>query len=108
MPLLCKIFWPSALRAFSGLKHAADEAAFSTQHQETRNMTLLRRTALAAGLACGAVLALGTAHAEATFPAKPIRVVVPYGPGSGTDNSARYFTQKIAERTGWTFIIENK
>lgn len=71
-------------------------------------MTLLRRTALAAGLACGAVLALGTAHAQDNFPSKPIRVVVPYGPGSGTDNSARYFTQKIAEKTGWTFIIENK
>jgi len=72
-------------------------------------MTLLRRTALATGLACGVFLAVGAAHAQADkFPSKPIRLIVPYGTGSGTDNSARYFTQKIAEKTGWTFLIENK
>ncbi len=72
-------------------------------------MTLLRRTALAASLACAALLAVGTAYAQAdTFPSKPIRVIVPYGTGSGTDNSVRYFTQKVAEKTGWNFIIENK
>jgi tripartite-type tricarboxylate transporter receptor subunit TctC len=42
------------------------------------------------------------------WPAKPIRVIVPFPPGGGTDIVARETTQKVAAATGWTFVIDNK
>ena len=42
------------------------------------------------------------------WPAKPIRTVVRFPAGGGTDIVARSVTQKIAGSTKWTFVIENK
>ena len=42
------------------------------------------------------------------WPAKPIRTVVPFPAGGGTDIVARDVTQKIAGSTKWTFVIDNK
>jgi tripartite-type tricarboxylate transporter receptor subunit TctC len=42
------------------------------------------------------------------WPSKPVRIVVPYPPGGGNDNLARIFGQKLTERTGQPFVIENK
>ena len=53
------------------------------------------------------VLCAGAAHAQA-WPTKPIRVVVPFPPGGGTDIIAREASQKVAAATGWTFVIDNK
>lgn len=53
-----------------------------------------------------AVLA-GAVQAQA-YPSKPIRVIVPFPPGGGTDIIARETTQKVSMATGWTFIIENR
>jgi len=54
-------------------------------------------------LACAAAIA----HAQ-TYPSKPIRFIVPFPPGGGTDTNSRALTQKIAKNTGWTFVIDNK
>ena len=43
-----------------------------------------------------------------TFPSRPIRFVVPFGPGSGTDTSARYFARKLQDLTGQAVVVENK
>jgi tripartite-type tricarboxylate transporter receptor subunit TctC len=66
-------------------------------------MPQLRHTfaALAAAFACSA------AFAQA-YPAKPIRVLVPFPPGGGTDIVAREVTQRVAANAGWTFVVENK
>jgi len=61
-------------------------------------------TALAAG---AAVLAVPTVRAQA-WPAKPIRVIVPYPPGGFTDVTARLVTQKLQERLGQTVLVDNK
>jgi tripartite-type tricarboxylate transporter receptor subunit TctC len=51
-------------------------------------------------------LTLG-AHAQ-SFPAKPIRIVVPFGPGSATDTITRMLTEKAGKSLGTTFVVENK
>jgi tripartite-type tricarboxylate transporter receptor subunit TctC len=66
-------------------------------------MTQLRRSL--AGLA--AAFACSLAFAQA-YPAKPIRVLVPFPPGGGTDIVARTVTPKMAEILGQPFIIENR
>lgn len=56
-------------------------------------------------------LALGTLAAGVqaqAWPAKPIRLIVPFPPGGGTDTIARETSQRVAAATGWTFVIENK
>ena len=56
-----------------------------------------------------ATLSAGPALAQAQdFPAKPIKFVVPFPPGSGTDTSARYFGRKLSELTGQPVVVENK
>ena len=42
------------------------------------------------------------------WPARPVRVVVPYAPGGGADIVARVLTQKLSEQTGGTFVIDNR
>lgn len=44
----------------------------------------------------------------ANYPVKPVRAVVPFAPGSATDQVARAFTAKMAETLGQTFVVENK
>jgi tripartite-type tricarboxylate transporter receptor subunit TctC len=43
-----------------------------------------------------------------TFPAKPIRMIVPYPPGGATDLLGRLVGQKLGERVGQTVIVENR
>lgn len=66
-------------------------------------MTFLRRGLAAACL----VLVAGAAFAQ-NYPTKPIRVIVPFPAGGGTDIIAREVTNKMATTLGWSFVIENK
>ncbi|MEO8023622.1 tripartite tricarboxylate transporter substrate binding protein [Polaromonas sp.] len=43
-----------------------------------------------------------------TWPSKPIRLVVPFTAGGGTDAIGREVTQKITDATKWVFIVDNK
>lgn len=43
-----------------------------------------------------------------SWPTKPIRIVVPFPAGGGTDIIARETSQRVAAATGWTFVIDNK
>lgn len=43
-----------------------------------------------------------------TWPTKPIRVVVPFPPGGGTDIIAREIVSRVASNTGWTLLVENR
>ena len=52
--------------------------------------------------------AIGTASAQAPYPNRPIRVVVPFGPGGFADITVRLVGQKLAERTGQQVVIENR
>jgi tripartite-type tricarboxylate transporter receptor subunit TctC len=54
-----------------------------------------------------AMLAAGGALAQA-WPAKPVRIIVPFTPGSATDILARTFGQKLSEGWGQPVIVENR
>ena len=47
------------------------------------------------------------AHAQ-TYPAKPVRVIVPYPPGGGNDTLGRLFAAKLSDRMGQQFVVENR
>lgn len=71
-------------------------------------MNLNRRQTLAA---LGAGLLFGTEAAGAAttnYPTRPIRVVVPFPPGTGLDVDTRFFTARIGEILGQPMVIENR
>ncbi len=52
-----------------------------------------------------APLAFGQAR---DFPNKPVKVIVPYSPGSGADTFARFYADKLAAILGQPFVVENR
>jgi len=48
------------------------------------------------------------AQPQQKFPTKPIRIVVPFSPGGGTDTVARIIAQKMGENWGQSMVIENR
>jgi tripartite-type tricarboxylate transporter receptor subunit TctC len=53
-------------------------------------------------------LAFSTSAVGQPYPSKPVRIVVPYTPGSGTDNIARIVAEELRLSMGAAFIVENK
>ena len=49
-----------------------------------------------------------TASAQATWPAKPVRVMVPYPPAGGADTTGRIVFGKLGEALGQQFVVENR
>jgi len=72
------------------------------------NGTLSRRNTLLAGAALLAQAFLGGAALAQDYPSRPIRVIVPFAPGGVVDVTARLLTQKMTERLGWNFVVDNK
>jgi tripartite-type tricarboxylate transporter receptor subunit TctC len=63
------------------------------------------RRSFLAGAAC--LAAPSIARAE-TYPARPVKVIVPFAPGGQTDVVARFIAQKMSEHFGQQFVVENK
>jgi tripartite-type tricarboxylate transporter receptor subunit TctC len=72
-------------------------------------MTRFNRTcaALLAGLVLGGFAWQARAQAP-EWPQRPVRVVVPYGPGSSPDILARIVNERLSARLGQSFIVENR
>jgi tripartite-type tricarboxylate transporter receptor subunit TctC len=71
-------------------------------------MAVLKRTAsLLVAFAIG-VASILPARAEAPYPNRPVRIVVPFGPGGFADITIRLLGQKFTERTSGQVIIENR
>jgi len=60
---------------------------------------------LAAGAA--ALVAVQSSAKAQTYPARPVRMIVPFGPGGPTDVFARLIAQKLSEQLGAQFYVEN-
>jgi tripartite-type tricarboxylate transporter receptor subunit TctC len=67
---------------------------------------MLRRVLATIVLAL-ATLPPGTAHAQ-DYPSKPIKILVGFAAGGGTDTTARILQQRLAERLGQPIVIENR
>jgi tripartite-type tricarboxylate transporter receptor subunit TctC len=65
------------------------------------------KTILRIAAACCALALAGTAFAQ-QYPTKPVRIVIPFPPGGVTDNAGRVIAQKLSERLGQQFYIENQ
>jgi tripartite-type tricarboxylate transporter receptor subunit TctC len=67
-----------------------------------------------ARLLAGSFLGLATLSAAMAgtgpggYPSRPVTLIVPFAPGGGSDNIARFIMSKLSTRTGGNFILENK
>ena len=68
-----------------------------------------KQALLASGIALGAaVLALSHPIHAQTYPAKAVRVIIPFGAGGGTDIQGRLLAKKFFESMGQTFVVDNR
>lgn len=66
------------------------------------------RRRLLAGLGGTALCAGGAVRAQSAFPSRPVRVIVPYGTGGGTDILIRMLAPAVSASLGQSIVIENR
>jgi tripartite-type tricarboxylate transporter receptor subunit TctC len=76
------------------------------QERERQPMTITRRISL--GAAAGLLLAPQALRAQAAWPQRSIRLVVPFAAGGAADSAARVLTPRMGEKLGQGFVVENR
>src|SRR5690242_15946757 len=92
-------------------KHEANIAATlrgsaAVQPFGAGTMSTVGRTALLAFVVLCTLA--GGAAAQSNYPSRPIRLIVPFPPGGGTDILSRLVANKLNERTGWQVVVDNR
>lgn len=67
---------------------------------------LLRASVLAAAVALAGTAA--PVLADDAYPSKPVRIIIGFAPGSGTDVTARLIAQELQKHFNQTFVVENR
>jgi tripartite-type tricarboxylate transporter receptor subunit TctC len=75
----------------------------ATARQDGHRLPIGRAFALALAL-----LTVATAAAQAPYPSRPIRVIVPYTPGTGIDILARVVGQRLSDRLKVALVVDNR
>ena len=71
-------------------------------------MTTARSRWIACGLLVIAAALPAVSNAEPGYPTRPVHILVPYGPGGVADTTVRLVAQKLGEKLGQQFVIENR
>ena len=69
-------------------------------------MNRTRRNTL--GLIAASALPSFSAHAQAVYPSQPIKIVVPFAPGGGSDFIGRFIAEKLTKSLGQTVLVDNR
>mgnify|MGYP001236546226 CR=1 FL=1 len=74
------------------------------------NSVTMLRACGAASVIVGSVLAIVSTEpaSSQSWPTKPVRIIVPFGPGSATDLVPRAIFEQVQQQVGQTFVIENR
>src|SRR5258708_25092523 len=92
-----------ARRTFSKCRWYASCLGRSARRRERASMAFVKGSMLLVAMA----LSSGNVLAQ-SYPAKPVRIVVPYTPGGTVDIVARMIGERLAETLGRTFVIDNR
>src|SRR5258708_2521856 len=79
-----------------------------TLNAASKEVPMHRRSfCLRTGAAIASALLPGRARAQ-NWPARPVRMIVPFPAGGGTDVISRQLAERIGNATGWSIVIENR
>ncbi len=70
--------------------------------------TLRAVTALCAAMCIAPIAFAASTDPAKDYPSKPIRLIVPFVPGAGTDTTGRIIAAKLAERWGYQVVVDNR
>ena len=81
------------------------------ERTQSRHRGIDRRTLLGRSAALTAVAAMGAARpgrTEPGYPNRPVRIIVPYGPGGIADTSTRIIAERLSFKLGQQFVVDNR
>jgi tripartite-type tricarboxylate transporter receptor subunit TctC len=59
-------------------------------------------------VSAAALVSFCSAAQAQNWPARPVRIIVPFAPGGGVDTVSRFLAQKLTEQIGGSFVVENR
>src|SRR6266403_5942483 len=98
---------PMSAKCQEAISHGAAEFATVRPDTEGAAMKLPRRAFLHLAAGAAALPAVSRFARAQDYPSRPVRVIVPFAPGGQTDVVARLIAQKLSDRLGKQFYVEN-